>query len=70
MKEHPLVGAYMISLLPFELETREVVAYGLIGTLFFVFIVWLVTYRKRMKRLRARLSGSAEAKRGELVRRK
>ncbi len=60
----------MNSSLPFGLETREAIAYGLIGVLLAFCAVWLIAYRKRMKRRRARLSGSAEAKRDELIRRR
>ena len=60
----------MNSSLPFGLETREAIAYGLIGALPVFCAAWLLTYRKKMKRRRARLSGSAEAKRDELVRRR
>jgi hypothetical protein len=60
----------MNSSLPFGLETREAIAYGLIGVLLALSSVWLVAYRRKMKRRRARLSGSADAKRDELIRRR
>ncbi len=60
----------MTSSLSFGLETREAIAYGLIGAMLVFCAAWLVIYRKKMKRRRARLSGSAEAKRDELVRRR
>lgn len=59
----------MTSSLPFGLETREAIAYGLIGLLVVVSAIWLAIRFKHMKRRRARLSGSPAAKRDELVRR-
>jgi len=59
----------MNSSLPFGLETREAVAYGLIGAMLAFSSIWLVAYRRKMKRRRARLSGSADVKRDELIRR-
>jgi type VI protein secretion system component VasK len=60
----------MSSSLPFGLETREAVAYGLIGLLLALCSVWLLAHRRKMKHRRARLSGSAESKRDELIRRR
>jgi CHASE1-domain containing sensor protein len=59
----------MNSSLPFGLEPREAIAYCLIGLLLLSLFLWLLAYRRRMRRRRARLSGSAEAKRDELIRR-
>lgn len=60
----------MNSSLLFELETREIVAYGAIALLLALSSGWLVAHRRKGKRRRARQRGSAAIKREELASRR